>query len=246
MMKMYIENNRENMGIKAADIIKEAIIKKPDIVLSLPTGSTPIVCLEQLVKLHKQQGLDFSRAYCFNMDEYIALEKKNPNSNYYYLNEYLYQHVNIDKGNTFCPDVLKEDKQEICDDYSKVIMENGGIDLILLGIGSDGHIAFNMPAEELQLHVHVERLSEKTIKDNSRFFDNVLDVPTQAITFGIKDILSSRKIVLIADGKAKSKVIGEFLNFESITTKIPASFLWLHNDVTIILDEQAASSLQKK
>jgi len=243
-MQIFIEENRAEMSRKAAIMLSEEILKKPRIVLCLPTGSTPIDCFKELIKIYSNQILDFSEATFFNMDEYIGLSKNNTNSNYYFLNKQLIENININKRNTFSPDALNKDREQACVDYANLIMEKGGIDLILLGIGRDGHIAFNMPAEELQLKIHIEQLSHETIADNARFFSKSEDVPTQAITLGIGDILSCKKIILIAEGPAKTEVIGKFLNNKSVTTKIPASFLWLHKDVTIILEKQAAANFK--
>src|SRR5680860_53081 len=209
-IKILIENNYEEMCTKTASLIAEEIIKNPKIVLSLPTGSTPVECYDRLVQFHKEQGLDFSEVCCFGMDEYISLAQDNPQSYYYFLNRHLYRHVNIDKRNTFSPNVLAGNRQQACDEYTDMIKERGGIDLILLGIGRDGHIAFNMPSDEIQAYTHVELLSEETISDNARFFEKLEDVPTQAMTLGINNIISSKKVILIASGQEKAEVIGEF------------------------------------
>lgn len=243
-MKLIIEKTSKEMGCSAAKMIAREMEKKLALNLCLATGATPIGCLQELVRLHKEEGLDFSKTTSFNMDEYVGLGKTHPQSYYYYLNQHLYQQVNIDRNNTFSPEVLAEASVAAANDYTKLIYEKGGIDLILLGIGRDGHISFNMPKEALHPYTHVEQLSEATVSDNLRFFEKRKEVPTEAITIGLKVILDSRKVILIADGEGKSKIIREFLNDDRITTKLPASFLRLHDDVTIILDEKAAGQIK--
>ncbi len=242
-MQIIIKKDGEEMGKLAAELIAAEMRKKEDMAIAFPTGSTPIKCYEHLVRIHKEEGLDFSKISGFNMDEYIPLPKEHPQSYCYFMRKYLYDQVNFCEENIYVPDVLAEDLQEACAAYTKQIKEKGDFDLILLGIGRDGHIAFNMPAEKSQVYAYVEQLSEKTIQDNARFFGADETVPSQAITLGMNIILNSKKVIMIADGKAKSEAVAAFLNNQEITPQLPASFLWIHPDVTVILDEDAASGL---
>ena len=243
-MKVIIEKDYTAMSNKAAEITAEVIKNNPHAVLSLPTGSTPIGCLEKMADMHKTENLNFENVSIFNMDEYVALKKDDPQGYYYFLNHYLYKHVNINLENTYCPDIENPDLEKACKEYTDLIEKKGGFDLILLGIGRDGHIAFNMPGDRLQAYTHIEQLSNETIEDNSRFFENKEDTPTRAVTLGINPILASKKILLIVNGKNKGEAVKKFLENKEITTALPVSFLWLHNDVTVILDEEAAACLK--
>lgn len=194
--------------------------------------------------MHEKEGLNFSQVAGFNMDEYVGLSKDHPQGYYYFLNDLLYSKVNINPNNTFVPNVLADDLTSAAQAYTDLIYSKGGFDLIFLGIGRDGHISFNMPGAALQPYTHLETLSEATIADNARFFENPAQVPTKAMTIGLKIILDSRKVILLANGEGKSQIIADWLNNQKISTSIPASFLWLHNDVTVVLDKAAASKLQ--
>ena len=240
-MEFVIKKTYEDMSSAAADIIAGVIRQKPGTVIALPTGSTPVGTLEKLVSLHKNEGLDFSKAVSFNIDEYVPLAKDNPQGYYYYLYHYFYKHINIDINNTFVPDVLTEDVDKACSDYTALLNRHGNLDIIFLGIGTDGHIGFNLPHEnKLQVFTHLQQMNEETIKANSRFFDSIEDVPKQAITMGIGNILSARKIVLVANGENKAQTIAKLSRQKTIETMFPASMLLLHDDVTVILDEAAA------
>ena len=243
IVKIIVKKNKKNMGTEAAHMIADVIRHNPRAVLSLPTGSSPVECLEELVRMHKKEALDFSNVKVFNVDEYIGLNKAHPQSYYHFLDKNLYEHVNVDRSRTFVPDVQRVDPDQAASEYTKLINEEGGFDLILLGIGRDGHIAFNMPGSKMLLFTHVEKLSETTKKDNARFFGKIDQVPDEAISIGIKNILDSKKIILIASGKEKAEIVGRFLRDDAVTPEIPATFLKLHDDVTIILDEAAARQL---
>lgn|GEM_PF-149911 len=245
-MKVHIVKDYEEMSNKAAQIIAEEIRKKPNLVMALPTGGTPTGTLAELVRMHREGGLDFSDVISLNIDEYIPLKPDNPQSYYYYLNEYLYKHVNIKPENTYVPNVVDSDLQKACKEYDELIDKLGDLDFILLGIGNDGHIGFNMPGPELIANTHIENLNEDTIKANSRFFDNINEVPKQALTSGVGIILRAKKIVLIANGKNKAEAIDRLLNQQVINPMLPASLLWLHRDVTVIIDEEAAQVYRNK
>ncbi len=240
-MKIIIEKDYDGLSKKTAEIIKEEINRKPNLILGLATGSTPVGTYEELIKMHKEENLDFSKVTTFNLDEYIGLSPEHPNSYHIYMEENLFNHINIEKENTHVPNGEAEDIEEYCKNYDKGIEELGGIDLQILGIGENGHIAFNEPAEELTLGTHVTGLTESTINANSRFFDSIEEVPKTAITMGLGSIMKAKKIILLASGKNKAQVIKELLKEEYTTTSIPATMLLLHPDVTVILDEEAAS-----
>ena len=243
-MKILIEQDYNAMSAKAARMISDFIKNKPDAVLSLPTGSSPEGTLSRMVEIAGEEGVDYSGLSLFNMDEYVPLKKEDPQSYYYFLKSRLYDQVNVDLEKTFRPDVTSEDLESACRDYAGKIREHGGFDLILLGIGRDGHIAFNMPRPSLYAEPHVEALNEDTIAANARFFSDPGSVPRSALSIGIGTILNSRKILLVASGSGKAEILGKAFSTERINPDNPASFLHLHEDVTLILDKDAAGALQ--
>lgn len=240
-MKLFVEKNYDDLSQRASKILIEEIEKNKDIVLGLATGSTPIGTYKKLIKAHIENGLDFSNAKSFNLDEYIGLKGNHPSSYRYFMDNEFFNHINIAKSNTYVPDGTAENLDVYCKEYDRLIEENGGIDIQILGIGSNGHIAFNEPAEELSIGTSIVRLNESTINDNSRFFDSIEEVPTTAISMGIGSILKAKRIILLASGKNKANIISKLLNNVTITTQIPASLLKLHPDVTIIVDKEAYS-----
>lgn len=240
-MKLFVEKNYDALSERAGKILIEEIRKKKDIVLGLATGSTPIGTYKELIKAHAENGLDFSNVISFNLDEYVGLDGSHPSSYRYFMNDELFNHINILKSNTYVPNGKAENLGEYCKEYDRLIDENGGIDIQLLGIGTNGHIAFIEPAEELSPYTSIVKLKESTINDNSRFFNSIDEVPKTAISLGIYSILKAKKIILLASGKNKADAIAKILNSEKINTRIPASLLRLHPDVTIIVDEEAYS-----
>lgn len=238
-MKILIEKDYESMSKAASKIFIDAIKAKPDIILGLATGSTPIGMYKEIIKSHKEDGLDLSKVTTFNLDEYVGLSEDHPSSFRYFMNDEFFNHININKANAYVPDGKAENLVEYCKKYDELIEEAGGIDLLLLGIGEDGHIAFNEVGEEFFVGTNIAKLAKSTIEVNSRFFDSIEDVPTTAITVGMGIILKAKKIVLLANGKRKSAVIKELLKGEKVTPKLPVSFLLLHPDVTVIIDEEA-------
>lgn len=238
-MKLIVKKDYESLSKEAANIVKNEMEKKRNIVLGLATGSTPIGMYKELIRMHKEEGLDFSHVVSFNLDEYIGLDYDNPNSYHYYMKENLFDHVNISSDNVYIPDGKSDDLEESCRMYDKLIEEKGGIDLQILGIGSNGHIGFNEPDDELNFGTSIINLSDRTIKDNSRFFDSIEEVPKKAITMGIGSIMKAKKIILLANGKNKAEVINKLINCNTISTKLPASLLLLHPDFTLIVDEEA-------
>ncbi|MBU3227946.1 glucosamine-6-phosphate deaminase [Clostridium algidicarnis] len=243
-MKLIIEKDYEGISKRAAKEISKVINNKERSILGLATGSSPIGLYEELIKLNEEKKVDFSKVTTINLDEYIGISNNHPQSYRYFMNNTLFNHINIDKNNTYVPNGNAEDMKAECIGYDKNIRDLGGIDVQLLGIGGNGHIAFNEPDEELVLGTHVTGLTESTIKANSRFFDSIDEVPKKAITMGLGEIMKAKSIILIASGEGKAEAIAKLFSGK-ITTKSPATLLAVHKDVTVIIDEQAASLLNK-
>ena len=229
--------NYEELSKKAADIIGSLVVLKPDAVLGLATGSTPIGTYKQLVEWYNEGTLSFAGVTSVNLDEYKGITKDNDQSYYYFMNDNLFNHVNIRKDHTFVPNGCAEDLKAEGEAYDAMIKELGGIDIQLLGIGLDGHIGFNEPDEFFTAATHEVVLDESTIEANARFFEKKEDVPTTAITMGMMSIMQAKKVLLIANG-AKKKEIVEKSFFGPITPAVPASILQLHPDVTVIFAEE--------
>lgn len=241
-MNIIITKTYEEMSKKAANIIVSQVTLEADSVLGLATGSTPIKTYEYIRKKYGGNEVDFEKTVTFNLDEYIGLGKEDPQSYRYFMDQHLFNHINIKEENIFIPNGLAKDIQLECINYEEKIRKHDGIDLQLLGIGRNGHIGFNEPNVKFEARTHRVFLDEDTIKANARFFDSADDVPTEAISMGIKTIMMSKKILLLASGKNKADAINGLVN-GPITPKLPASILQLHQDVTLILDEAAASLL---
>lgn len=245
MITIYKAKDYQDMSRKAANIISAQIIMKPNCVLGLATGSTPIGTYRQLVEWYKKGDLDFSKVTSVNLDEYKGLSGDNDQSYRYFMNTNLFDHVNIDKSKTFVPNGLEEDSEKACAEYNEIIKRVGGIDMQLLGIGGNGHIGFNEPGEAFEQETHCIDLTESTIQANARFFESMDDVPKQAYTMGIKNIMSAKKILLIATGENKAEALYQSL-YGKITPNVPASILQLHNDVTVVADEAALSLISRE
>ena len=228
----------EAAGKAAATLYTALIQSKPDCLLGLATGSTPIPLYKELVKLYEAGELDFSKVRSVNLDEYKGLSGDHPQSYRYFMNDNLFDHVNIKKENTIVPDGLAEDVEAMCDAYEEKIEAWGGIDLQLLGIGHDGHIGFNAPDDFFPVKTHEAKLEEITREANKRFFDSIDDVPTAAFSMGIGTVMAARKIVLIATGADKAEALKQALT-GPVTPRLPASILQFHPDVTVIADEAA-------
>lgn len=239
-MQLIVCDNYDEISKKAAEIVAEQVKSAPDCVLGLATGSTPVGMYSLLADMYKNGELDFSRVRSFNLDEYYPITDDNSQSYHYFMNENLFSKINIDINNTHLLDGTCEDTAEECVRFEKLINENGGIDLQILGIGQNGHIGFNEPGPNLNSFTHLTDLTPNTIAANSRFFDKVEDVPTRALTMGIGTILKARKIILLASGKSKHNAVKELLT-DSITTDNPASMLKVHPDVILICDREAYS-----
>ena len=241
-MRVIVCNDYVEMSKKAAKLVASQMTLKPNSVLGLATGSTPIGLYENLVEMNKREEIDFSDITTFNLDEYYPLSPENEQSYRYFMNYHLFDKVNIDKSRTFVPDGLAENPQEECANYEKLIKSAGGIDLQILGIGQNGHIGFNEPDENLNTVTHLTDLTESTIEANSRFFEKISDVPTKALTMGIATIMKSKKIILLASGRNKHRIVKELLN-DGINTSVPATMLKVHPDVVLICDKEAYSRM---
>ena len=237
-MRICRATDYNDMSRKAAQIILAQIIMKPNCVLGLATGSSPIGTYKQLIEWYNKDELDFSEVTSINLDEYKGLSPEDPQSYRYFMNTYLFDHVNIDKNRTFVPDGLATDSEKSYAEYNANILKQGGIDLQLLGIGRNGHIGFNEPGTVFKKETHCVDLTESTIEANKRFFASETDVPRQAYSLGIKNIMQARKILVVASGEDKADALYNAIHGE-ITPEVPASILQLHNDVTIVADEAA-------
>ncbi len=244
-MRIVIAKDYEDMSARAARIVAGQIYLKPNSVLGMATGSTPLSMYKELIRVHKEVGLDFSEIVTFNLDEYLGLPKEDEQSYNYYMFENFFNHINIKKENIYIPDGMMKDVEQECKQYDKDIQVKGGIDLQVLGIGNNGHIGFNEPDIKFEATTHKVKLDEETINANARFFATIEEVPRFAISMGIKTIMHAKKILLLASGENKAEVIYRAL-FEGITPEIPASILQLHQDVTVIVEENAAQLLKDK
>jgi glucosamine-6-phosphate deaminase len=236
-MKFITVDTYEKLSRQAANIISAQVILKPDSVLGLATGSSPLGTYKQLIEWYEKGDVDFSKVTSVNLDEYVGLDGKNDQSYRYFMNKNFFEHINIDINNTFVPNGCAFDLAEEGKRYDEHIAELGGIDLQLLGIGLDGHIGFNEPDKYFVKSTHVVKLHESTIKANSRFFSNQDEVPKRAITMGMVSIMQAKKILLIASGEAKRDIL-EKAFYGPITPEIPASILKLHPDITVIYSEK--------
>lgn len=224
-MRKLICKDYNELSVKAAEIIALQIKNKPDSIIGLATGSTPIGAYQQLIKMKT----DFSKVTTFNLDEYCNLEPTHPQSYHYFMNDNLFNHVNINRENINFPDLD-------CDEYDNRLEALGGTDLQILGIGNNGHIAFIEPGENLPLSTSMVELAKDTITANSRFFEKVEDVPKKAVSMGLRGIFSSKHILLLISGKAKAEIASKlFETPETLSTQIPASLLKLHPNVTVLL-----------
>lgn len=239
-MRIYCAKDYYHASRVAANIISAQVIMKPDCVLGLATGSTPIGTYEQLVRWYEKGDLDFSEVHSVNLDEYRGLRPDNEQSYRYFMNKHLFDSINIDKANTFVPDGTEPDKEKACKKYDEIIRSHGGVDLQILGLGHNGHIGFNEPGSAFDKETHCVALSESTIKANARFFDSLDDVPKEAYTMGIKTIMQAKKIVVIVSGESKKDIVKKAFS-GPITPEVPASVLQLHNDVILVGDEAALS-----
>ena len=239
-MRIVRAKDYNDMSRKAANILSAQVIMRPNCVLGLATGSTPIGTYAQLVEWYNKGDLDFSNVTTVNLDEYRGLDRENDQSYYYFMNEHLFGKVNVNHERTFLPDGTEKDSEKACADYNQIIEDVGGVDLQLLGLGHNGHIGFNEPGDVFKAKTHCVDLTETTIKANQRFFASIDDVPRQAYTMGIQTIMQARKILVVVSGEDKAGIVKEAF-FGPITPRVQASVLQLHPDVTVVADEAALS-----
>ena len=244
-MRIIVCENYEEVSKKAAQMILSQVTLKPNSVLGLATGSTPIGMYENLVKLNKSGDIDFSEVRTFNLDEYYNLPKNNDQSYHYFMYQNLFNHININPDNIHIPNGMTNDVDAECDRYDSLIKEAGGVDIQVLGIGNNAHIGFNEPTVNFEKGTHLVELEESTIEANSRFFDNIEDVPKKAITMGVGSIFKSRKIMLIATGENKAEAIYNTV-YGKVVPEVPASILQFHSDIVLILDKEAAKLLKEE
>lgn len=238
-MTLYIVDDYEQLSIKAARMVAASMILKPTCILGLATGSTPEGMYSQLVKMYDEGMIDFSEVTSFNLDEYYQLEQANEQSYAYYMDYHLFSKVNMGRERINIPNGLTDDVEGLCKAYDDKILDMSNMDIQVLGIGTNGHIGFNEPDIKFEAGSHLVNLDEETIEANARFFETRDQVPRQAISMGIRNIMHSKKIILLANGAAKAKAIEKMI-LGPVTPNLPASILQLHNDVTIILDKEAA------
>ena len=230
----------EAMSRKAADILAAQIQLKPNCVLGLATGTTPIGAYQGLIKKYESGSLDFSEVRTYNLDEYRGLTHEDPQSYHYFMNDQLFNHVNIDPANVHVPDGANTDADAACADYDRMVAEAGYCDLQLLGIGRNGHLGFNEPADEFSKGTHCVDLTESTIEANSRLFEKEEDVPRQAYTMGTQTIMNARCILVVANGENKAQAVRDMC-FGPIVPTCPASILQLHPNVFVVCDDAALS-----
>jgi glucosamine-6-phosphate deaminase len=242
-MEVIITGNYEELSRTAARMVAKILNAKPNAVLGLATGSTPLALYKELIRMHKDEGLDFSQVTTFNLDEYVGLPRGHFQSYHYFMHENLFKHINIPRQNIYIPSGTTDNYEAFCAWYERRIKECGGIDLQVLGIGSDGHIAFNEPSSSLGSRTRIKTLARQTIEDNARFFERAEDVPIYAITMGVGTILEARRIILLASGKSKAPAIAGAIE-GPVTSMNTASALQLHPDAIAFLDRDAASQLK--
>ncbi|MBQ8800954.1 MAG: glucosamine-6-phosphate deaminase [Clostridium sp.] len=241
-MRVYIGKDYEEMSRIAANVLSAQVTMKPDCVLGLATGSTPIGTYKVLIDRCAKGDLDFSQVKSINLDEYVGLSGEHDQSYRYFMNHNLFDHINIDKANTNVPNGLAEDLDAECARYNEIINTLGPIDVQVLGMGHNGHIGFNEPSDIFELETHKVELAQTTIDANARFFANADEVPRQALTMGIKTIMQAKKVLVVANGKGKAEIVKKAFT-GPVTPQVPASILQMHPDVVVVLDEEAASLL---
>ena len=244
-MRIYKTKDYDEMSRVAANIISAQVILKPESILGLATGSSPIGVYDQLVEWYKKGDLDFSRVTTVNLDEYKGLPKENEQSYDYFMHKHFFDKVNIDVNNTNLPNGLAEDPEEECRRYDALIESLGGVDLQLLGMGHNGHIGFNEPGDFFDKGTHCVDLKESTIEANKRFFESADDVPRQAYSMGIGTILKSKKLLVVVSGEGKAEALKNSI-CGPVTPQVPGSILQFHPDVTIVADEAALSKVPEE
>ncbi|CAN5793171.1 glucosamine-6-phosphate deaminase [soil metagenome] len=241
-MLVIMKEQFDSVSKEAAKFIADRLLKKPNLVLGLATGSTPIPLYRELIRLHRDEGLDFSKVTTFNLDEYVGLPRDHQQSYYRFMCENLFDHINVDRRFVNVPNGMVMDIEAHCDWYEQEIERVGGIDIQVLGIGGNGHIAFNEPGSSLGSRTRVKTLSTKTREDNARFFDSFDEVPRYAITMGIGTIMEARELVLLASGGGKAEAIRSSAE-GPVTAMVPGSMVQMHRRVYLFVDRAAGSAL---
>jgi len=246
-MRVIIVESYEEMSKRAAGIVKERLLKKPNLVLGLATGSTPLGLYKELIRMHREEGLDFSKVVTFNLDEYLGLKPEHEQSYHYFMFQNLFNHININPKNVHIPSGTTpvNEIEKYCQWYEKEIVKFGGIDLQILGIGRDGHIGFNEPGSSLGSRTRLKTLAEETIQDNARFFKSMDEVPRYAITMGVGTVMDAKECILLASGSNKAECLAKAVE-GPVTSQITASVLQMHPRVTVIADKEAASQLKRQ
>ena len=244
-MEVVIGANYEEISVAAAKVVADVVRAKPDAVLGLATGSTPLGLYKELIRMHKAEGLSFARVTTFNLDEYVGLDGTHEQSYRYFMTENFFRHIDVPLDGTHVPSGTASDYGAQCVEYERQIEAAGGIDLQVLGIGTDGHIAFNEPGSSLVSRTRVKTLAEQTIEDNARFFERKEDVPIYAITMGVGTILEARKLILVANGAAKALAVAACVE-GPVSSTCTASALQLHRNATVFVDEEASGALQMR
>ncbi|MBI1953361.1 MAG: glucosamine-6-phosphate deaminase [Candidatus Omnitrophica bacterium] len=244
-MEVIVKESYDEVSRLSAELIADLIRRKPRAVLGLATGSTPLGTYKELIRLHKEDGLDFSKVTTFNLDEYVGLVHEHPQSYHFFMWENLFKHLNVNAKNVHIPDGTAKDIPEFCRKYEEDIIRAGGLDLQLLGIGGNGHIAFNEPGSSLGSRTRVKTLDDRTRQDNARFFRNMNEVPRYAITMGIGTIMDARQLILLANGAGKAEAIANTCE-GPITAIVPATIVQLHPKATIIVDKPASAKLTRE
>lgn len=243
-MEIIIQPTPDEASLVAARLASRLIRSKPNAVLGLATGSTPVRLYKELIRMHREEDLDFSQVTTFNLDEYIGLPKDHPQSYVRFMHEQLFAHINIPEENIHIPDGMTPDVKAFCEGYEEKIRKAGGIDLQVLGIGTDGHVGFNEPTSSLASRTRIKTLTEETLEDNARFFENPEDQPHHVITMGIGSIMESRQVILLAFGQQKADAVAASVE-GPITSMMPASALQFHAKAHFFLDDPAAGKLTK-
>lgn len=241
-MDIYITEDYDAMSQKAAQLLAAIVSEKQNPILGLATGGTPVGMYKELIRMNRAGEVDFSKTTTFNLDEYYPISQESDQSYHYFMKQTLFDHINIDPSNTHIPNGAAKDSVAESEAYDQKVRATGGVDMQILGIGSNGHIAFNEPADSFPTKTQKTCLTKSTIEDNARFFDHIEDVPTEAITMGIGTIMNSKSIMLLASGTGKAKVIKETI-LGKVTPQVPASILQFHPRVIMVIDKAAAAEL---
>jgi len=241
-MLLMIRKDYDAVSKEGARIVAELVRRKPDCVLGFATGNSPLGIYQELIRMHREDGLDFSKVTTFNLDEYVGLPPEHEQSYHYFMWENLFKHINVGQRHVNIPHGMADDIEGHCVWYEEQIEKAGGIDLQILGIGENGHIAFNEPGSSLGSRTRIKTLTEKTRQDNARLFDSMDQVPKYAITMGVGTIMDARKLLMLASGKGKADAIKNTIE-GPISAMVPATIVQMHQHATLLIDEAAASSL---